>query len=66
MQTPEKYLRMAETMQMVSTELHGESERGCVVLAFVWMDAQQLLADLSQFSTGLSAKIDVRVERRTA
>lgn len=36
----EKYLRMVTTMREVENELHGESERGCVVLAFAWMDDQ--------------------------
>jgi len=48
MQASEKYQRMVETMQMVSTELRGESERGCVVLAFAWMD-EQLTSNLRKY-----------------
>ena len=40
MSAEEKYQRMAETMQKVAAELRKESERGCVVLAFAWMDDQ--------------------------
>ena len=39
---------MAETMQKVAAELHRESERGCVVLAFAWMD-DQLTCNLRKF-----------------
>ena len=39
---------MVETMWKVATELHKESERGCVVLAFAWMD-DQLTANLRKY-----------------
>ncbi len=44
----EKYQRMAVTMHKVANELKGESERGCVVLAFAWMD-DQLTINLRKF-----------------
>lgn len=44
----EKYQRMTTVMQRVTTELQGESERGCVVLAFAWMD-EQLTNNLRKF-----------------
>jgi hypothetical protein len=44
----EKYERMAETMRKVTVELRKESERGCVVLAFAWMD-DQLTSNLRKF-----------------
>jgi hypothetical protein len=48
MSEQEKYQRMAETMQKVAAELRGESERGCVVLAFAWMD-DQLTCNLRKY-----------------
>lgn len=48
MATQEKYERMAETMWKVTVELRKESERGCVVLAFAWMD-EQLTANLRKY-----------------
>lgn len=48
MATLEKYARMGETMCKVMVELRKESERGCVVLAFAWMD-DQLAANLRKF-----------------
>lgn len=48
MATLEKYERMAETMWKIKAELRKESERGCVVLAFAWMD-DQLSANLRKF-----------------
>ncbi|PUE57265.1 hypothetical protein B9Z45_08525 [Limnohabitans sp. 2KL-17] len=61
MDTPEeKYQRMAMAMQKVASELKGESERGCVVLAFAWMD-DQLTNNLRKFllpSAQQSAKAD--------
>ena len=48
MATQEKFERMAETMWKVMAELRKESERGCVVLAFAWMD-DQLTANLRKY-----------------
>lgn len=48
MATSEKYERMAETMWKVAAELRKESERGCVVLAFAWMD-DQLATNLRKY-----------------
>jgi len=39
---------MAETMWRIEAELRKESERGCVVLAFAWMD-DQLTANLRKY-----------------
>jgi hypothetical protein len=60
MTAQDKYRRMAETLQKVSTELRGESERGCVVLAFAWMD-DQLTRNLRRYllpSTQQAEKAD--------
>lgn len=48
MATSQKYERMAETMWKVAAELRKESERGCVVLAFAWMD-DQLTSNLRKY-----------------
>lgn len=51
---------MAETMQKVAAELRRESERGCVVLAFAWMD-DQLTCNLRKYllpSTQQAEKAD--------
>jgi DNA-binding MltR family transcriptional regulator len=57
MQALDKYQRMAATMQMVSTKLRGESERGCVVLAFAWMD-EQLTSNLRKYLLPSAQKLD--------
>jgi hypothetical protein len=54
------YTKMAEAMQRVTRELQLESDRGCVVLAFAWMDecsTQNLLRFLLP-SAHQSAKAD--------
>ena len=48
MATSEKYERMAEIMWKVTADLRKESERGCVVLAFAWMD-DQLTSNLRKY-----------------
>ena len=48
---------------------HIRSEKaaiGDLKFAFVWMNTDQLLSDLRDFSTGLSAEMNRGVERRTA
>ena len=40
MASPETYARMIDAYRNASTELAKESERGCVVLAFAWLDEQ--------------------------
>lgn len=51
----EKYQRMAEAIQKVANELKGESDRGCVVLAFAWMD-DQLTNNLRKFLLSTAQK----------
>ena len=42
------YAKMIETAQRVSDNLQRESDRGCVILAFAWMD-EQLSSNLQRF-----------------
>jgi hypothetical protein len=42
------------------------SSIGNLQMGFVWMNEDQLLSDLTAFSSGLAAKVDLSVERRTA
>jgi hypothetical protein len=54
------YTKMTEAMQRVTRELQLESDRGCVVLAFAWMD-ECLTQNLLRFllpSAHQSAKAD--------
>lgn len=48
MSSSEKYERMMVTYQQVVLELSKESDRGCVVLAFAWMD-EQLTKNLQKY-----------------
>jgi hypothetical protein len=60
MASEETYEKIAKKMQAVSNELLRESDRGCVILAFAWMD-ECLTNNLQRFllpSTHLSLKSD--------
>lgn len=60
MASEETYAKMTESMYSVTRELQHESDRGCVVLAFAWMD-ECLSQNLRRFllpSTQLSVKAD--------
>ena len=48
MASEETYGKIAKTMHTVVDELERESDRGCVVLAFAWMD-EQLTRNLQRF-----------------
>lgn len=60
MATEATYTKMAETAQRVSADLQRESDRGCVILAFAWMD-EQVTSNLQRFllpSSHVSVKSD--------
>jgi hypothetical protein len=48
MASPDTHAKMFDAFQRVSLELNKESERGCVVLAFAWMD-DEITRNLQRF-----------------